>query len=282
MHSLGYSRGAGLRPALPPLLLSLFLLCAAVAPAQDLRSVTSPDGQIAFQVFVAHPVDPQALFRIAYSVRYRGKQLLDTSFLGMDIYNQPTLGENAGLMSSHTAASGMYRSLTAEYIQNGSLGRRINVEARVFDGGVAFRYVVPRSTPLDEIFIENEATEFSFPAGAVTYPMRVHDFHSTHAEPGKPEPLSQLSPEALLALPFVVEVPDTGWVAVHEVPTNNYPHLLLTRSDPQTMIATIAPRPGEAVVVKDRTPLTTPWRVLLIAPSRESLPPAEIIGEITR
>jgi len=39
-------------------------------------------------------------------------------------------------------------------MQNGSLGRRINVEVRAADDGIAFRYVIPRSTPLEELLIE--------------------------------------------------------------------------------------------------------------------------------
>ena len=59
-----------------------------------------------------------------------------------------------------------YRELIAEYMQNGSLGRRINIEARAYDDRVEFRYVIPRSTMLDEILIEDEATEFNLSAPA--------------------------------------------------------------------------------------------------------------------
>ncbi len=55
--------------------------------------------------------------------------------MGLDIYNQePLLGQNLGLIHSSTAsdagAGEKYNSLTAEYMQNGSLGRRLNVEVR--------------------------------------------------------------------------------------------------------------------------------------------------------
>jgi hypothetical protein len=91
----------------------------------------------------------------------RGKPVVDTSFLGLVIHDQePILGENVGLTASKTADGARYRGLIAEYMQNGSIGRRITVEARVFDDGVAFRYVIPRSTALDEILIDDETTEF--------------------------------------------------------------------------------------------------------------------------
>jgi hypothetical protein len=70
------------------------------------------------------------------------------------------LGENAGFVASKTANSSNFRGLIVEYMQNGSLGRRIDVEARAYDDRVEFRYIIPRSTMLDEILIEEEVTEF--------------------------------------------------------------------------------------------------------------------------
>ncbi len=86
---------------------------------------------------------------------------MNTSFLGLDIQDQePLLGENVGLTSSSSTTSKKYNSLVAKYMQNGSLGRLINVEVRAYNDGVAFRYVIPQSTPLIEILIAEEATEF--------------------------------------------------------------------------------------------------------------------------
>ena len=51
-------------------------------------------------------------------------------------------------------------------MQNGSLGRRINIEARAYDDRVEFRYIIPRSTMLDEILIDEELTEFNIVGSA--------------------------------------------------------------------------------------------------------------------
>src|ERR1035438_8672931 len=95
------------------------------ALAQDERRVASPDGSLEFRIMVTQP-EPGALARLAYQVWLRGKPLIQTSFLGMDIHDQePVLGFNVGLMTSHTASQpGKYNSLIAEYMQNGSIGRR--------------------------------------------------------------------------------------------------------------------------------------------------------------
>jgi hypothetical protein len=137
-----------------------FVLLGSVAFAQDERRVISPNGQIEFRVFIATQKDSN-LSRIAYEVFLKQKPLVNTSFLGLDIQDQePLLGENVGLTSSSSATSPQYNSLIAKYMQNGSLGRLINVEARAYNEGIAFRYVIPQSTPLIEIRIVEECTEF--------------------------------------------------------------------------------------------------------------------------
>lgn len=136
----------------------VFLACAAFA--QDERRISSPNGEIEFRLFVTTQ-ESNNLSRIAYEVFYRDKPLVTTSFLGLDIQDQePLLGESLGLISSSSLKNGKYNSLVAKYMQNGSLGRLIDVEVRVYNDGVAFRYHIPPSTPLTQILIAEEDTEF--------------------------------------------------------------------------------------------------------------------------
>ena len=148
------------------LLLCLLPFLLRCALAQDERRVLSPDGSLEFRIMVTQP-EPGALSRIGYQVWLRGQPLIRTSFLGLDIHDQePVLGFNVGLTSSHAVKSGgIYNSLIVEYMQNGSLGRRIDVEVRVWNDGVAFRYLIPNSTPLGKILIEEEFTEFELAHG---------------------------------------------------------------------------------------------------------------------
>ncbi len=143
----------------------LVTLALVAAFAQDERHVASPDGRIVFSVFMA-PQAPGYLFRLAYDVSVAGKPVIARSYLGLDLLNiEPLLGEKDGLIGSKTGSGQGYNSLLAEYMQDGSLGDRIDIEARVYDDGVAFRYVLPRTTPLEDLNIADEATEFRFAAG---------------------------------------------------------------------------------------------------------------------
>ena len=103
--------------------------------------------------------------------------LLDTSYLGLNIRDQPVLGVNLGYVKStrasvdetYTVPAGKsksirnhYNSLSAQYMQNGTLGRLLTMEVRAYDDGVAFRYVIPYSDPLRDLYIENDSTQFRF------------------------------------------------------------------------------------------------------------------------
>jgi Glycosyl-hydrolase 97 N-terminal len=236
-----------------------FLLALLVLPltlkAQDERRVLSPNGQIEFRLFVAQPEG--ALWgRIGYQVFFRGKPLLATSWMGLDIRDQePFLGENPGFMSSDSRSDshGAYNSLVAHYMQNGSLGRRVDVEVRAYDNGVAFRYVIPESTPLSQILIRDEATEFNF------------------AQPGA---LSHISAQPDFDLPFTVEEPGIGRVTIAgagpEAKSPRYPRTYLIRSEKGLVTNLARSKDDPTVAFAGTTPLIWPWRAVLLGPESEA------------
>lgn len=240
-----------------------FLVLAAVSAgfAQDPQRVTSPDGQIEFRLFIDQP-ERGALFRLAYRVDYHGMPLLDTSFMALRIHNQePDLGDNVGLTGSRTMASEQYNTLIAEYMQNGSLGRRINVEARAYNGGVAFRYVIPQSTPLSPMLLDNEFTEFAFAKDA--------------------EAIGRIAPGSMAALPFVTEQPGVGWVAVDEVQAGSYPRMYVTRQDGNILVSRLPSRADESNLAwEGPTPMTCPWRVLAIGATRQQVSESQLVRSL--
>jgi len=237
-----------------------------LAAQTDQLSLRSPDGSIEFRLSISLPHETYPLLRPAYEIDYRGKPLMETSYLGLKIREQdPILGENTGLTAhkSGTAGEGAnrYNWLIAEYMQNGSLGRRINVEVRGYDAGVAFRYIVPKTPPLDELLISDESTEFHFAPGAKV----------GTAETGPEE----------IKLPFITQVPGAGWVEITEARIPNYPAMGLQHLGP-SVLGSALPENGidRDVAVATVTPMTCPWRVILIAPDRAGLKESAILGSL--
>ena len=222
--------------------------------------MASPNGHVEFRLFIQRP-EGRLYYHLAYQVMLGGKPVLDTSYLAVEIHDQePLLGENLGLVTSKVSHDAIrYNSLIAEYLQNGSIGRRISLEVRVWDDGVAFRYVIPKTTPLAELLIEDEVTEFSFPAGG----------HGALAEKS--------------ALPFIVQQGAAGWVGIYEAGNGAYPKTELLRTDPGTMVTRLAVPPRiPKVAYEGVTPWAGPWRVVAVAATREGLAGTRVVRELVK
>jgi hypothetical protein len=231
--------------------LLLFLAAAPALFAQDALRVTSPDGKVDVAFGVALPPDPGAFPRLAYQVSYNGKALLDRSYLGFWIHNQePILGQNIGLTKSGTSKGTGYNAALGEFLQNGSIGRRISVEMRVFDEGLAFRYFLPRTAALEDLRIDTEETEFHL---AQSGDVQLAD--------GRRMPLNKLREPA--PLPLSVEQPGTGWVTFAEARVGDYPKTSLELRDATLLTTRLDSRKDEIPII-GITPFTSAWRIILV------------------
>ena len=250
--------------------LSLFcVLAGAVAwlQAQDERVVKSPDGKLEFHLFVGLE-KPGGYDSIAYRVLHEGKTVIDTSFIGLDMFEQePLLGEKTGLISSNVSSqAGQYNAITADYLQDGSIGRRIQVEARVWNDGVAFRYFFPRTTPQAEFLLVDEFTEFAFPSNAVTADGRQ---------------VASLGPHAHYPMPWAAEVPGVGWIGVTEQRLPGYPAAQLETEEKSVLVTRLArSKPTAQLALDTVTPLTGPWRMVVFGPDRAHLFDSPLVKEL--
>ena len=240
---------------------ALFALCllASGAHAQDDRSVKSPDGQLEFRLFTALP-DDSILNCLAYQVWLHGKPLIETSYLGLDIlFQEPLLGENVGLSADKPIHEAQYDGLWADYLQTSTTGRRIQLEVRVWNDGVAFRYIVPRSALLFDLAIADDTTQFRFAAGG----------------------REKLPEEA--TLPYVREVPGVAWAGINTQEMPGFPKMQLKRLDAQTMVTHLPGGvPEQLPAFETQTPWISPWHIILIGPDRNKLTRSEIPPELQR
>jgi hypothetical protein len=225
----------GLRP-----LAALLLLPLACAWGQDERRVASPDGRLEFRIFIAQP-ERGELSRLAYRIFFCSKPLVETSYLGFNIHNQePFLGEKVGLIGEEKSETAAVRCLIAHYMQDGSIGRLLDVEARVSNEAVAFRYRIPRSIALEELLVDDELTEFD---------------------------LSSAAPAKEARLPY-----HAGEVWISEVARPPYPPVTLGPGDNGVLTTRLVrPYPDAVTAFEGKTPWVGPWRVVsLVDPARLS------------
>ncbi len=276
---------------------SLILLCVPalcfvpaasgqLAQSSALR-VASPDGQIVLILSdstVGPSSDPSSA-GMHYAVDFHGKWLLDESALGLKIEGQPALGpgmkqahaETGHLDETYSIPVGKTRSVQNHFNSvhvdfEDASGRKLTMEVRAYDDGVAFRYIVPRQASFTNVRIEHELTEFRYSKDATLYPLILDGFQTPYEDEFQMRQVSGLHRDWLVGLPLLGEVPGVGWVAVTEADIENYAGMYLRKAAaPFAMRAELSPRVDEPrVAVETEAPVTTPWRVLMIgdAPGR--------------
>ena len=94
--------------------------------------------------------------------------------------------------------------------------RTFQLVFRVFDDGVAFRYVLMSQPGMRDFVLDQELTEFRFPADATCFAGE-HEkgFRSSQEWEFRRQRLSDITPDAVKGLPVLVETP-AAWVAIAE------------------------------------------------------------------
>lgn len=271
--------------------LLMFVFVAIVAVAQTPDEVRSPDGNIV----LAFSTDGGQL---SYTVSYRGKPVIGRSILGLEIQDQPELGSNMRITGQHASSidetysmphgkanpiHNVAHTLSIDAQESRPPSRRLTIEARAYNDGVAFRYIVPAQPQLTELRLINERTEFNFAKDATTYPLLLQNFRTSYEDNYHILPLTALHPESLVALPFTAEVPGAAWVAITEADIDNYAGMYLQHNgrNARSMFATLAPSADEpGISVRRSTPVEAPWRVILIGAQPGRLVESTIITSL--
>jgi len=264
------------------------LLCTAAAQAPVILS--SPDGQIEMAIRVP-PSGPDAGW-LTYEIRFRGKPLLAPSRLGLKLEGRPALGEGVkALESSSTSGKDSYRLLHGRAgrvehpwrgaeVRADSAGGPLEIQARLYNDGAAFRYRLPAA--LGAFKLAREWTQFQPAREGTAYPLILSGFRTSYEDNYLALPLTAIKPGWLVALPFTFEVPGVAWVAVTEAHLENWAGMYLTHPRGRILEAQLAPRPeAPDVAVVGQAPAQSPWRVVMIAAEPYRLPESNLVTSLS-
>jgi alpha-glucosidase len=276
-------------------------------PAEPLK-IQSPDGTIQATIDVDGP--------LTYSVAVDGQPIIQDARLGLKLHEGTTLGADVELASSSSRSEdstwenplgkrrivrNQYRELTILLRERSAKDRSFQLVFRVFDDGVAFRYVLMSQPGMRGFVLDQELTEFRFPADATCYAGE-HEkgFRSSQEWEFRKQLLSDITPDAVKGLPVLVETP-VAWVAIAEADLLNWsgmwiggkpqeatnetvsgsPTPATQPSTAVTLVARLAPRLDGAGLVKSTTPHSSSWRVLMIGRQPGRLIESEIIRNLS-
>lgn len=156
------------------LLVWLFALSGPLA-AQSV-SINGPDGKLQLTVSC-----PSANGEVSYAVTYNGKQMLESSPLGMetnvgDFYRGLQLKEHKVTALDTVYEQSRIKASRIHYWANELLcsfvngeGKNVQITFRVSNNDVAFRYTLPREQGKGSVTVNSERTGFRFPSQTTTF-----------------------------------------------------------------------------------------------------------------
>ncbi|HET6208668.1 MAG TPA: glycoside hydrolase family 97 N-terminal domain-containing protein, partial [Terracidiphilus sp.] len=279
-------------------LCAIFVVATSLTYAQNSQTasvrVVSPNDQVILILSTGpaqgEPMPGPPVDSLRYAVEFHGKTLFGDSLMGLKLEGQEPLGpgmrqrnaQKGSADETYTIPVGKTSSVRDHYNSarvdfEDAKGRKLSVEARAYDDGVAFRYVLPEQAAIKSANVEHELTEFQYSKDATAYPLILDGFRSSYEDEYQARNVSGIHRDWLVALPLLADVPGVGWVAVTEADIDNYAGMYLRKDKPSFALrAQLAPHldphsPAQSsIAVEADAPVTTPWRVLMIgdAPGR--------------
>lgn len=241
----------------------ILLSLSLVSSAKDVK-VTSPDGSLTVTVGVD---DGKAWYQVM-----RGNEaVINRSELGFvlkngdlkdnfkmgevtrasldETWNQPW-GEDARVRNH-------YNEMIVRLQEKSGMKRYIKVVFRAFDDGVAFRYVFPRQSGLQDFVIMDEATEFALPTDAQAWsiPALTPYYEGIYTR----EPVSR---KGNMSGPVALEVNDGLYMAIMDANLTDYSTMNFSHEG-TTLKADLVPwKNGDKVRVENTR--VSPWRAIII------------------
>ena len=253
------------------LLFAISLITFQPVRAQKKIQLTSPDKRIAFNFRM---IDKKPF----YNISFKGKSLVEESGLSLQVENGHF--ESEMVMSkpvfrngseNYELIVGKARNVTARYnevtltiAELKAPFKKINIVARVFDDGLAFRYEYPQQNQWDSYELLEENTTIDVAGDPMVHTLMLPNYTTSHEGEYSHLRWSDLNPDTLMAVPVLFEFPGNIFMAITEAALLDYAGMYLMKQQDK-LVSKLSPLPGQsAVKVKANLPHRSPWRVFLI------------------
>ncbi len=222
--------------------------------------------------------------KLHYSVNRDGRSFMEPSALGVTV-DQIAYGE-LGSVDQIGAASAQLRTdkrkvfgrvreanepCVSVSVPVGEGDGAFILEARVYDDGVAFRYVLPGEGKRK---VTGEQTAFSLPTGAKLWASDSHVYYESKVsrrDPSKPG-------SGTLSTPVTAELNDGGYAAILEADLIDYAGISLKWSGKYEYTASFEHGSSDTFTLSDE--ITTPWRIVAIADDLNELVNNTIVYQV--
>jgi len=233
--------------------------------------VKSPNGQVCLSFEVKDFEGAKAC--PVYSVSYKGEIVVAESRLGLELDDgrlgdgmEPTVlstgrhdTEWKPVYGERSTIRDCYNEVEVQLKETEAPHRVLNLTFRAYDEGAAFCYTIAKQPGLDRVAIAKEATEFRFRAD--------HTAWAVYSAQGKYAKVVLGQVKRGCERPLTIQVADDVYLAVAEAGLVDYARMKLAPL-PDRAHCLVSDLSGP---VEAELPLTTPWRVIMVADSPGAL-----------
>ena len=274
------------------IILAVLCLMAQSAVAETVK-VESPDGKTALSINTDGA--------LSYNVAFKGRTIVADSPMGFEFKGEKPMDEGFVLTqpcepmlftdawdpvvkNKHAHVKLLYNEAVLHLRETGKDGRRMDLTARVYNDGVAFRYTLYASDTPGDRKITRELTEYRVPAGSYAWVGHNEDGSFTGSQEShfSKTPVAQMTAEEVDLLPLLVEIDKSCYIALMDACLDNFPGWYAAAKD-GSIITRLAPLPGEdenGVKARFCEEQSTPWRVIMIADNPGRFIESEIIESL--
>jgi alpha-glucosidase len=238
-------------------------------------TILSPDKNVSITV----GVDTENDNSIFFSVMFNGDVIIDKSPFELEFTDMDAISKNLEIVSvneksineSWERVWGKSKTvenkcveLILELAEKNEPFRKINIIARAYDDGVAFRYQIPEQENISTFSLKAENTTFKFSKDYKVWATKWQRFHLAQEQEFEEIMLSSIKTSDIIGTPLLIEF-NKGWGALMEANLTDWAGMFLTAgADSSTSISTLlSPLPGiKNTVVVSQAPRNSPWRLL--------------------
>lgn len=253
-----------------PLLVAMQLLIFSCSPEKESESFTlsSPEGKNSIE-FDINGGSPQ------YSVNHGDTKVILPSNMGFVFKNKDTLQNGLEVINIEESSEDStweqvwgekkeirnnYNQLTIHLKEKTNNERKLDIQFRAYDDGIAFRYVFPEQGVKDSIFIMDELTTFNLAKDGKAWWIPAYD-EQRYENLFTASPVSTLD---TVHTPLTIENNDGLAISFHEANLVDFASTTLAHTNGTTLKTDLVPW-ADGIKVRTIDTFTTPWRTLQIA-----------------
>ena len=275
-------------------ILILLLTACFLIPGCHLSnpSPVSPDGRIMVQVGT-HREQP-----FSYSILKEGKTMVHASPISLEFRDQPPFGGELDVVFvSQESVDKRWKPLWGktevvrdhynEYVYRVSERRKdarsLDWVIRVYDDGVAFRYIFPGNSGFGEFRLTGEKTSFRLDPSVNCWAVNHGSYYSSQEHLYEKRSAGEIGSDEIIGCPLLVEVDQNGWLLITEADLTDWAGLYFKSDgpDPGMMVSSLASlRRDPAIKVEAKTPAVSPWRVVMVGDDPGTLVESNLIANL--